>query len=75
MFWKENPTICRKTPQHPLSLVEDIEEKTKRTVSIETALTNSNLAKCNPQFESPLYQLPKEIRDVIFDYACTYIDG
>lgn len=46
-----------------------IERRTGRTVTIETALTDDNLATCDPQNSSPLYDLPKELRDLIFSFA------
>ena len=52
------------------TIVESIERKTKRTISIEDTPTEANLAKCNPQSQSPLYtKLPKELRDLIFAFA------
>lgn len=48
-----------------------IEEATKQSLSIETTLTDATLAQCHQQSQSQLYQLPKEIRDLIFLYAST----
>ena len=51
--------------------VETIERKTKCWLTIERSLTDANFANCNPQSQSKLYQLPKELRDLTFEYACT----
>lgn len=51
------------------TLCQQLELRTRRTLSIGTALTDGNLAKCNPQAQCPLYQLPKELRDMIFVFA------
>ncbi|KAK5131644.1 hypothetical protein LTR08_000771 [Meristemomyces frigidus] len=53
---------------------QDLERVTKRTLSMETALTNEALASCNMQTESPIYQLPKELRDIIFALATAPYD-
>ena len=53
---------------HPL--VEDIEKKTHRTVSIKTRPTSENLALCSPQRYSPLYRIPAELRSLIFEFVC-----
>ncbi len=53
------------------TLVEAIERRTMRSVSIESSLTHESLAKCRPQSDSPLFKLPKELRDMIFEYAST----
>lgn len=56
----------------PRGLVEVIELRTKRHVSIETSQSDANLAKCHPQTQSPLYfKLPKELRDYVFKLSCT----
>lgn len=51
--------------------VERVERRTRRSVAIETSLTEDNLAKCYHQSQSPLFQLPRELRDLIFEYAST----
>lgn len=56
------------------SHVEDIEQKCARTVTIETALNDKNLAKCHPQDQSPLFKLPAELRSMIFHFACLPYD-
>ena len=56
----------------PPKLVEQIELKTKRCITIETALDERTLRKCHPQSQSPLYcKLPKELRDYILELSCT----
>lgn len=53
-------------------LVERINEKTKRTLDIETSLAPENLAKCDPQLLSPFFtKLPPEVRDMIWRFAST----
>ena len=52
-------------------LVQQVQRATKQSVTIETALNEANLAKCNPQSQSPLYQLPQELRDLVFEFATT----
>ena len=64
-------TMDPAAPVPPGELVRRIEAKTKRKVTIETTQDAERLARCCPQSESILYQLPKEIRDMIFQYACT----
>ena len=59
------------SPPKEVRLVEAIERKTKRWLTIETSLTDDTLARCNSQLESRLYRIPKELRDLIFEYACT----
>ncbi|KAK4501835.1 hypothetical protein PRZ48_007644 [Zasmidium cellare] len=51
--------------------VRAIQTQTGRTVSIATTTTPENLSKCHPQDQSPLFQLPAEIRTLIFTYALT----
>ena len=63
-FWRTG----KPKPNYPL--VRDIEERSGRTVSIETELTEENLAKCILQFQSPLFRLPAEVRNTIFEYTC-----
>lgn len=53
------------------SIIHKIEAKTKRTITIDIATTPENLAKCNEQSDSPLWQLPQELRDLIFTYTST----
>ena len=53
------------------TLVESIERRTRQCVTIEISLTDESLEKCNPQSESLLFGLPKELRDMIFEYAST----
>ena len=53
------------------TLIESIERRTLQRVTIETSLTNESLEKCHPQSESPLFRLPKELRDMIFEYGST----
>lgn len=64
---------CQPNPksQGSEAWVKKIESRTKQVLSIETTLSDSNIAKCHPQWQSPLYQLPKEIRDLIFLFAST----
>ena len=52
-------------------LVEQIERRTRRTVGIETTIDADTLAKCHPQSKSALFMLPKELRDLIFESACS----
>lgn len=52
---------------HPF--VSEIEERTKRFITIEHRKDASNLARCHSQWQSRLFCLPMEIRDIIFDYA------
>ena len=63
-FWKTG----KPKPDYPL--MRDIEQRSGRIVSIETELTEENLAKCILQFQSPLFRLPAEVRNAIFEYAC-----
>ena len=51
-------------------VVRRVQERTKLKVVIAVELNDSNLAKCHPQHASPLFRLPKEIRDLIFRFAC-----
>lgn len=47
-----------------------IEYNTAKDISIETRLTPENIARCNPQIQSPLFgKLPPEIRNRIFSLA------
>ena len=55
-------------------IVESIEAIARRSVSIETRLNDNNLAKCNLQEQSPLFKLPAELRNLIFEYACLPYD-
>lgn len=53
---------------HPF--VGNIEERTKRFVTIEHERTPSNLSKCHSQWQSSFFSsLPIEIREMIYDYA------
>ncbi len=49
--------------------LESIEGTTDREITIESDLNETNLAKCHPQHRSPLYQIPTELRQVVFDLA------
>lgn len=66
---------CTASTNHPIrksgkQLALDIETQTKRTLTIETRPTPENLARCNPQSQSPLFNvLPPEIRNEIFSLA------
>jgi hypothetical protein len=66
--FRERPRTGKPKPNYPL--VRDIEERSGRTVSIETELTEENLSKCLLQFQSPLFRLPAEVRNAIFGYTC-----
>lgn len=56
------------SPDEP-TLVQQIESKTMRKLTMETSLAE-NFTKCHPQDQSPLYnKIPKEIRDLIFEFA------
>ncbi|SMY22517.1 unnamed protein product [Zymoseptoria tritici ST99CH_1A5] len=51
------------------SITERIERKCMRKLCMSTSLS-ANLHKCHQQNQSPLYSvLPKELRDIIFEYA------
>ena len=50
---------------------EAIERRSMRWLTIETSLSQESLNKCNFQAASPLFQLPKELRDLIFQFACS----
>ena len=69
---KEPPRAGKITRYYPL--VEDIERKCARTVTIETVLNYENLARCNPQHQSPLFKLPAELRSMIFYFTCLPYD-
>ena len=51
------------------TLVQSIESDTNKTVTIETAITAENFAKCHSQGQSLFFKLPAELRNVIFAYA------
>lgn len=57
------------------SLSDAIEAKTKRTVSIAMSTTSANLAKCNSQSQSRLFSLPRELRDLIYEFALSPWDN
>lgn len=69
MTWR--PDHRAETALSTQTWAKSIEERTKQSLSIATTLSDANLAKCNLQLQSTLYQLPKEIRDLIFLYAST----
>ncbi|KAK4612737.1 uncharacterized protein CLAFUR5_12555 [Fulvia fulva] len=50
-------------------LVSDIETTAKRFVGIESKCTNENMSKCHRQSQSPLFCIPAELRNLIYDYA------
>jgi hypothetical protein len=56
-------------PSGPPSIIEDLEARVKSTITIETEPTYQNLARCNWQEQSPLFRLPKELRNLIFAFA------
>ena len=71
LLWKKRE---RKRPTAALTekketIVESIERETGHQVALETSLSEYNLAKCNQQSQCPLFQLPKELRDMILEYA------
>lgn len=67
----ESSTASASTPSRG-TLIKVIENGTKPCLSIETSANERNLAKCDPQAASPLYQLlPQELRVLVFKYACT----
>lgn len=49
------------------SMVEKLEKKAKQVVSIQTELTEENLKKCHAQLQSPLFQLPAELRELVWE--------
>jgi len=73
-----NPSMPPQTseidPRSRLTL-QDVENETKRRLIIATAIRSDNLAKCDAQASSLLFQLPQEIRDLIFGYASSSSDG
>ncbi|KAK5172555.1 uncharacterized protein LTR77_002675 [Saxophila tyrrhenica] len=56
-------------PNHPRGSLARIEANSHRTVTIETEWSSSIAAKCHPQEQSPIFQIPKELRDEVFRYA------
>ncbi|KAF7189074.1 hypothetical protein HII31_09496 [Pseudocercospora fuligena] len=50
-----------------LTCIERLERKCKRKITIETKPSHDSLKKCHLQEQSPLWKLPPEIRNVIFD--------
>lgn len=60
--------------QHFYDLVEGTERQTHRIVTIDTRPTAENLAKCDPQLESPFFKLPAELRSAVFEFACLPYD-
>lgn len=60
--------------KHSLSVVEQIESRSKRSVTIATDLNEDNLSKCDQQDQSELFSLPLEIREIIWHYATTPYD-
>ncbi|KAK5172554.1 uncharacterized protein LTR77_002674 [Saxophila tyrrhenica] len=54
---------------HPPGSVARIEAYAHRAITIETESSDHTIAKCHTQEQSPLFQLPKELRDEIFMYA------
>jgi hypothetical protein len=71
-FQRQEPR--RHLPLRKCPLLEDIERQTHRTVTIKSRPSSQNLAKCAPQFYSPLFRLPAELRTLIFEYACSPYD-
>lgn len=49
--------------------VQAIEATAKRSITIQTSPSSSILSKCHSQFQSPLFVLPAEIREIIFTLA------
>jgi hypothetical protein len=57
-------------PDHDRARLERIEKQTSKQISIETRPTPENLARCNPQSQSPLFnKIPPELRNRIFSLA------
>ena len=56
------------------ALVDGIETQSGMKVSIDTECTAENLAKCSPQDMSPLFALPAELRNMIFELATAPYD-
>lgn len=55
--------------------VSDIEKDCGRSIVIETTEHADSLAKCNSQYQSPLFStLPREIRDLIWTFATAPIE-
>ncbi|KAK5172556.1 uncharacterized protein LTR77_002676 [Saxophila tyrrhenica] len=61
----------------PAGVIEHIEARTHRLVTIETGWnpSNSTFANCHPQEQSRLFQLPQELRDEIFQYVALPYDN
>ena len=55
-------------------LIENIEARSERSITIDTQLRDEILAKCNLQEQSPLFRLPAELRNTIFELACLPYD-
>lgn len=55
-----------KDASKPDRLIEQLESTAKRLITISTAHTSDNLAKCYNQTQSHLLALPAEIREIIF---------
>jgi hypothetical protein len=57
-------------PQNDRADLYRIERETTKQISIETHPTPQNLARCNPQCQSPLFtKIPPELRNRIFSLA------
>ena len=56
------------------SITRHIERQTKRTLFMNGDMTDSNLTKCHPQQDSPLFKLPVELRDLISAFATAQYD-
>ena len=55
--------------------IEELENACAQTIVIEASETNDTLAKCNSQFQSPLFStLPREIRDLIWSFATAPVE-
>ncbi|SMR46347.1 unnamed protein product [Zymoseptoria tritici ST99CH_3D1] len=56
------------------SLIEELETKTRFPITIGTSPRSASLAKCDWQQQSPLFQLPQELRRLIFEFATSSHD-
>ena len=65
---KEDSPTPKYFRRKPL-LIESVEAFAKRSVTIETLLTDDNLSRCHQQEQSPLFKLPAELRTLIFEHT------
>lgn len=74
---KKSPKPVAATASKPReeTALESIERRTRRYVQIEVSHSDTSLAMCHPQDQSPLFdKLPREIRIMIWEFAASQSD-